>query len=98
MILESKVVQKMKLEKNSFYKKWSPKLMFLNDFFWKKIPLIFGRRNLTLKLRFRHFLTNRNYRIVLKQFPLSRGEYSVRVPAAWCCLSFAIFMMVLDQF
>ena len=35
MILENKVVQKLKLEKNVFYKKWSPKLVFLNDFFLK---------------------------------------------------------------
>ena len=28
MILENKVVQKLKLEKNAFYKKWSPKLIF----------------------------------------------------------------------
>ena len=37
MILENKVVQKLKLEKNVFYKKCSPKLIFLNDFFLKKI-------------------------------------------------------------
>ena len=36
MILENKVVQKLKLEKNVFYKKWSLKLIFLNDFFLKK--------------------------------------------------------------
>ena len=36
MILENKVVQKLKSEKNVFYKKWSPKLIFLNDFFLKK--------------------------------------------------------------
>ena len=37
MILENKVVQKLKLEKNVFfYKKWSPKLIFLKDFFLKK--------------------------------------------------------------
>ena len=36
MILENKVVQKLKLEKNVFYKKWSPKLIFLNKFFLKK--------------------------------------------------------------
>ena len=29
-ILENKVGQKLKLEKNVFYKKWSPKLIFLN--------------------------------------------------------------------
>ena len=33
MILQNKVVQQLKLEKNVFYKKWSPKLIFLNDFF-----------------------------------------------------------------
>ena len=32
MILENKVVQKLELEKNVFfYKKWSPKLIFLNE-------------------------------------------------------------------
>ena len=41
MILENKVVQKLKLEKNFFYKKWSPKLIFLNEFFFEKIPSIF---------------------------------------------------------
>ena len=45
MILENKVVQKLKLEKNVFYKKWSPKLIFLNDFFFEKILLIFGIEN-----------------------------------------------------
>ena len=38
MILENKVVQKLKLEKNVFYKKWSPNLIFLLDFFFEKIP------------------------------------------------------------
>ena len=33
MILENKVVQKLKLEKNVFYKKWSPKLICLLNFF-----------------------------------------------------------------
>ena len=36
MILENKVVQKLKLEKKVFYKKWSPKWIFLNDFFFEK--------------------------------------------------------------
>ena len=40
MILENKVVQKLKLEKKFFTKKWSPKLIFLNDFFFEKILLI----------------------------------------------------------
>ena len=35
MILENKVVQKLKLEKNVFYNKWSPKLIFLDGFFLK---------------------------------------------------------------
>ena len=33
MILENKVVQKLKLKKNVFYTKWSPKLIFLNEIF-----------------------------------------------------------------
>jgi hypothetical protein len=37
MILENKVVQKLELDNNVFYKKWSPKLIFLNvSFFLKK--------------------------------------------------------------
>ena len=37
LILESKVVQKLSLEKNVINKKWSPKLIFLDEiFFWKK--------------------------------------------------------------
>ena len=32
--LESKVVQKLSLEKNVFYKKFSPKLIFLDEFFF----------------------------------------------------------------
>ena len=31
MTLENKVVQKLKLENNVFYKKWSLKLIFLNE-------------------------------------------------------------------
>ena len=37
MILENKVVQKLKLEKkNVFLKKCSPKLIFLNEYFFLK--------------------------------------------------------------
>ena len=36
VILESKVVQKLSLEKKVFTKKWSPKLILLDDFFLKK--------------------------------------------------------------
>ena len=45
MVLENKVVQKLKLEKKVFYKKWSPKLIFLNEFFFEKIPSIFDIEN-----------------------------------------------------
>ena len=34
LISESKVVQKLSLEKNVFNKKWSPKLIFLDDIFF----------------------------------------------------------------
>ena len=37
IILESKVVWKLNLEKNVFTKKWSPKLIFLNEIFFLKI-------------------------------------------------------------
>ena len=33
MILENKVIQKLKIEKNVFYKTWAPKLIFLDIFF-----------------------------------------------------------------
>ena len=45
MILENKVVQKLMLEKNVFYKKWSPTLIFLNDFFFERNPSIFDIDN-----------------------------------------------------
>ena len=38
MTLENKVVQKLKLEKNGPYKKWSPDLIFLNECFFEKNP------------------------------------------------------------
>ena len=34
MILENEVLQKLKLEKKNYKKKWSPKLIFLNEFFF----------------------------------------------------------------
>ena len=34
MILENEVLQKLKLEKNIFFKKWSPKLILLNEVFF----------------------------------------------------------------
>ena len=46
IILESKVVQKLSLEKNVFNKKWSPKLIFLDEiFFFEKIHLTFDIEN-----------------------------------------------------
>ena len=45
IILESKVVQKLSLEKNVFTKRWSPKLIFLVNFFFEKIRLIFDIKN-----------------------------------------------------
>ena len=47
MILENKVVQKLKLEKNVFSKKWSPKLIFINEKNSKKF-----HRFLTYKINF----------------------------------------------
>jgi hypothetical protein len=34
VILETKVVQKLSLEENVFTKKWSPKLIFLDEIFF----------------------------------------------------------------
>ena len=44
-ILESKVVQKLSLEKKVFNKYWSPRLIFLDNFFFEKIRLIFDIQN-----------------------------------------------------
>ena len=40
IILENEALQKLKLEKNVFYKKRSPKLIFLNDFFFKFLQFL----------------------------------------------------------
>ena len=45
IILESKVFQKLSLEKNVINKKWSPKLIFLDEIFFEKIQLIFDFEN-----------------------------------------------------
>ena len=47
MILENKVVQKLKFKKVFFvYKTWSPNLIFLNVwFFFEKVPSIFDIEN-----------------------------------------------------
>ena len=58
-MLENKVVQKAKLEKNGFFTK-TPKLIFLNDFFFWKNSVDFWHRKLTLKVWLWHFLMNNN--------------------------------------
>ena len=46
IILENKVVQRLSQEKNVFNKKWSPKLIFLDEFFFfEKNRLIFDLEN-----------------------------------------------------
>ena len=54
MILGNKVVQKLKLENNVFNKKWSSKLIFLNDFFFFNSGN-FGRKKLPFKVQFEDF-------------------------------------------
>ena len=56
IILENKVVQKLMLEKNVLYKKWSPKLILLNEFFFWKNSIDFWHRKMTLKIEFLQFL------------------------------------------
>ena len=41
----NKVVLKLKSAKNAFYKKGAPKLIFFNDFFFRKIRMIFDIEN-----------------------------------------------------
>ena len=68
MILENKVVQKLKLEKNVLYKN---SLLYWY-FFFEKILLIFDIENWLWKYNFSTFWrTIIHHRIVLKQFPLS---------------------------
>jgi hypothetical protein len=74
LILERKVVQKLSLEKNVFYKKWSPKLIFLDEIFFWEISVNFWHRKLTLKVQFWHFL--RPWRYVNLQNAIISFEYS----------------------
>ena len=55
LILESNVAQKLSLEKNGFNKKWSPKLIFLDEFFFEKNRLIFDIENWLWKYNFGTF-------------------------------------------
>ena len=59
MILENKVVQKFR-KRNVFYKKWSTKLIFLNDFFFLFNFIKKKKKKLTLKVQFWHFLMSHN--------------------------------------
>ena len=45
VIFESKAVQKLSLEKKVITKKWSPKLILLDNFVFEKIRLIFDIKN-----------------------------------------------------
>ena len=45
IILVNKVVLKLKSAKNAFYKKGAPILIFFNDFFFRKIQMIFDIEN-----------------------------------------------------
>ena len=49
------LVTKLTLEKNVSNKKWSPKLIFTNEFFFEKIPSIFDRKNWLWKYDFGPF-------------------------------------------
>ena len=56
IILENKKIRKLNLEKNVFTKKWSLKLIFLNDFFFfEKNRLIFDIENWLWLFCFCHF-------------------------------------------
>ena len=45
LLLENKGAQTLNLEKTDFTEKWSPKLIFLNNFFFEKTRLIFDLEN-----------------------------------------------------
>ena len=72
MVSENKVVQKLKLEKKVFYKKWSPKLIFLNEFFFENFLSIFDIKNWLWKYDFGTFWwTGIGRRIFLNKIPFS---------------------------
>ena len=74
-----------------FTKKWSPKLIFLNDFFFEKIPSIFDIENWLWKYGFGTFWQTINHcRIVLKQFPLSMSILAVGPFNTWLKLRIRI--------
>ena len=70
IILENKVSRKLKLSKNAFYKKLTPKLIFFNEKKIKKIPPIFDIENWLWKYDFDTFWwTIINWRNFLNCFP-----------------------------
>jgi hypothetical protein len=74
LIWESKVVQKLSLQKNAFNKKGSPKLIFLDEIFFWKNSVDFWHRKLTLKVQFWHSL--RPWRYVNLESTAISFEYS----------------------
>ena len=63
---------KIEVRKKVFYKKWSPKLIFLNDFFFEKILLIFDIENWLWKYNFGTFWqTDAPRTFKIQWFPLS---------------------------
>ena len=88
IILENKVVQKWKLEKNVFCKKCSPKLIFLNEFFFEKILSIFDIENWLWKYDFSTFWqTGAPRNLKIQRFPLSMSILGQKA----CILGPAIF-------
>ena len=100
----------MSLEKNVFNKKWSPKLIFLDEiFFWKKI-VDFDIENLLWKYNFGIFWrTIIHRRIDLKQFPLSMlilGQIAYffrptifKIPQPnWHCIAISFFILKISTF
>ena len=68
VILVSKVVQKLSLEKNVFNEKWSPNLIFLDE----KIQLVFDTTNWLWKYSFGTFWqTVSHHQIFFEKNPLS---------------------------
>ena len=78
MILENKVIQKLKLEKNVFHKKRLTKLILLNEFFFEKNPSIFDLKN--LKVRFRHFDKPHIIMLILGQKSCILGPTIFKIP------------------
>ena len=103
MILENKVVKKT----GFFTKKWYPKLMFLNGFFFEKSPSIFDKEKWLWKYDYfgTFWQAIIDGRIVLKKLPLSTltlGQKSCilrptifKVPQPnWHCYTYVLFWLL----